>query len=559
MSFDPKVKLKIKNYKSFADAAQGFERIAPVNVIIGRNNSGKSALIDLVEYIVDPRDLTALGHGGQSPSVLLSVPLADNVIRSVFPENTSGGVIGGTANHFQYGQAWIGKVITVEVGTDKSQTYVSLTPEVHAQFNNELANRVQNPFRPRFVKRILAERNITPELTDQPSLQSDGRGVTNLIRYFLHESQADQSMVEGILLDALNEIFTPDTRFTRIQAKKVNPNEDKWEIYLEEANKGSIALSNSGSGLKTIIQVLAQTILIPKLEQRNINDYIFCFEELENNLHPGLLRRLFGYIRGLAVDHDGTFFITTHNNVVIDLFSGDEQAQLLHVTHDNSSATVSVLTDHSDGSGILDDLDIRASDILQSNGVIWVEGPSDRVYINRYIELMSDGKLREGAHYQCVFYGGRLLARVSADPENDEHVNLLKVNRHACLVMDSDKRTTRARINSTKTRMKGEVEAVDGYVWITDAREIENSIPLDALRAYYSDESMTQVGETESFSDYLNNYRAGEGDVFLANKVLFAEKVVPHITKEMVESDVKLKGHVRKVCNKVAVWNKIYL
>ena len=33
---------------------------------------------------------------------------------------------------------------------------------------------------------------------------------------------------------------------------------------------------------------------------------------------------------------------------------------------------------------LVDDLGIKASDILQSNGIIWVEGPSDRIYINKF-------------------------------------------------------------------------------------------------------------------------------------------------------------------------------
>ena len=41
--------LKIGNYKGFQEA-QGFEGIRPINVLIGRNNSGKSALLDLIQY-----------------------------------------------------------------------------------------------------------------------------------------------------------------------------------------------------------------------------------------------------------------------------------------------------------------------------------------------------------------------------------------------------------------------------------------------------------------------------------------------------------------------------
>src|SRR5207237_7737672 len=41
--------IKVKNYKCFGDDPQGFEVIKPINIIVGRNNSGKSALIDLIQ------------------------------------------------------------------------------------------------------------------------------------------------------------------------------------------------------------------------------------------------------------------------------------------------------------------------------------------------------------------------------------------------------------------------------------------------------------------------------------------------------------------------------
>ena len=78
-----------------------------------------------------------------------------------------------------------------------------------------------------------------------------------------------------------------------------------------------------------------------------------------------------------------------------------------------------------DNSGVLDDLDVRASDILLANSVIWVEGPSDRLYINRWIELWENGALKEGIHYQCMFYAGRLLAHISAEDPAQQRVAVL--------------------------------------------------------------------------------------------------------------------------------------
>lgn len=55
----------------------------------------------------------------------------------------------------------------------------------------------------------------------------------------------------------------------------------------------------------------------------------------------------------------------------------------------------------------------KASDILQANRVIWVKGLSDRIYINKCINLWSNGTLKEGKDYQCVFYGGRSLSHLT--------------------------------------------------------------------------------------------------------------------------------------------------
>ena len=47
--------LKIRNYKCFASDHnfQGFDNIKPINVIIGKNNSGKSKLLECIKQLVE--------------------------------------------------------------------------------------------------------------------------------------------------------------------------------------------------------------------------------------------------------------------------------------------------------------------------------------------------------------------------------------------------------------------------------------------------------------------------------------------------------------------------
>src|SRR5512132_2805341 len=108
------------------------------------------------------------------------------------------------------------------------------------------------------------------------------------------------------------------------------------------------------------------------------------------------------------------------------------------------------------------------------------EGPSDRLYFNRWIDLWSKGELKEGTHYQCVFYVGRLLAHLSAiqdEAEKDKGVNILKVNSHAILLLDSNKNNDADTLNDTKKRLIAEIDSVGGYSWVTFGREVENYIP----------------------------------------------------------------------------------
>ena len=554
------ISIKIRNYKCFGEELQGFESILPINIIIGRNNSGKSSLLDLIKYVTKPYDLRPLAHKNQTPDVVLTVPLSEAVIKSVFPPNASGGSIPGP-NHWNFGRDWVGEKITVVLRTGAPNTFVELSktlPHFAIGYQGQLATHITNPFNRTIFKHLRAERDMHPESDGDFAVNENGIGATNIIQQFINKASLSSRLVEEILLEELNKIMQPDACFKDIVVQQLENN--CWEVYLEEANKGRIALSQSGSGLQTILLMLIFLYLVPVKEKHSLDRYFFAFEELENNVHPALQRRLFLYLRSIALRHNTHFFITTHSNVVIDLFSSDPEAQLIHTTHDGNMATTARIQAYLQKQKILDDLDIRASDLLQSNGVVWVEGPSDRLYFNQWIKTWSDGKLREGAHYQCVFYGGRLLAHLTANISEDERNELIKillVNRNVIIIIDSDKRYKSQSLNSTKQRISQEIGSIGAICWITKGREVENYIPQDSLAKLYKKDSVEQVDKYQSFSDYLDNLKEGEGKKFLSNKVLFAERICQFLTKENLRGLLDMEGHLNEVCNHIRRWNAL--
>jgi AAA15 family ATPase/GTPase len=561
--------VKVKNLKCFGEQEEGFDQIKSINLIIGRNNSGKSTLIDLIEYVVKGAIDAPEGHwhDRNKPEIIAEAPLKEQELQGVFPQNRSGGAFLG--NHWQFGSRFIGSKLKWSLGAPQSQKFISIGDcldgsrpldlvQNRQNYLQQIADAKQNPLSGKNFRRIYAERNITPEVDNSNlDISSDGRGATNIIQNFINKANLQSELVERTLLEELNTIFLTDAVFTDIVCQQLR--NATWEIYLEEETKGRIPLSQSGSGLKTIILVLIYIHLVPIVSQRELSEFVFGFEELENNLHPALQRRLLSYLRNIAEKNGCIFFLTTHSNVEIDLFSKDKSAQILHVTHDGTKATSRTVKTYIENRGILDDLDVRASDLLQSNGIIWVEGPSDRIYLNRWIELWSNGKLKEGNHYQCVFYGGRLLAHLSSeDPDLvDEGISILRANRNCAILIDSDKRSQQARLNDTKRRIIAEVRDNDGFSWVTKGKEIENYIPAASIVTWQEKQNIGQVEQYGNFFEYLNGVENGQGDYYSGRKSLLAEKLAPHITRESINGVFDLEEKLEELCGLIRDWNNL--
>ena len=135
-------------------------------------------------------------------------------------------------------------------------------------------------------------------------------------------------------------------------------------------------------------RIVELELVIPDVERKEKSNFVFAFEELENNLHPALLRRLFRYVEQYAVEEQATIFLTTHSSTALDFFGTSEHAQIIRVSHDGESARANPVSKHFDRLGVVSELGARPSDLLQANGIVRVEGPSDRVYFNRWIETL---------------------------------------------------------------------------------------------------------------------------------------------------------------------------
>ena len=568
--------IHFKGHLCFQKEWAGFEIVKPINVIIGRNNSGKSHLLDLVDALAEGN---LVGHGWH---YRCSGVLDEASLRSQFQETAHTYILGSGDDWHNHGRHFVGVRITWEIDANgrvlKMDFPDDFTPPTYGEKSTKtrlakLTNILRRPTHQltgRSFTKLVADRDIKTEPSDnQLTLDTKGNGATNIIRRFITSSsdQLPREAIQQELLEALNEIFGSDGQFTEIQIQEHDEEgsgekKGHWEVYLGESPKGLISLTNSGSGLKTVFLVLLNLLVVPRIKGKEKSDFIFGFEELENNLHPALLRRLLQYLEKYALDEQVTIFLTTHSSTALDLFGVSENAQIIHVTHDGETARTTAVSAHFDRLGVVSELGAKPSDLLQANGIVWVEGPSDRVYLNRWIQFCSNGALREGRDYQCAFYGGALLAGMELQPPEGETglVNLLRVNPNIVVVCDGDRDAEDSLIKSRVERIRAEVEDIPGgHIWITKAREIENYIPGSVLAHASDKSSLPDPGQYESFfprkASPGQSYLEASMDQKHYDKMELAIQSAPHMTKENMSDRFDWKEQMANVVRRINCWN----
>lgn len=267
--------LLFRGYKGFSDdSSVGFSTFSSINLIIGKNNIGKSRLLDSIQALKSEKLFIEFLRKTKSVETVIR-PDEDDIKRH-FRESVSGGSIGG--NHFFYGRDFIGKQFRVIVGARKTGFEYRLEAKTISLINGDSGRLNIAPGLDHFkdmavdiitknlnldIDKLAADRDMKPEpASSELRLLPDGTGATNMIQAYLNLASLPSDKVRRDILTGLNKIMSGEATFNNIIVQNVNDNEDPlWEVFLEEEEKGMVALSASGSGLRTILLVLVNLIL----------------------------------------------------------------------------------------------------------------------------------------------------------------------------------------------------------------------------------------------------------------------------------------------------------
>lgn len=514
--------ISLKGYRGIPnDPGLVIEEFGHRNVFIGPNNSGKSTVFRFLHY------LKSSVKGDESPEFKLyqeqgeldqswwwrydtSTETSASIVFAGVPAEH--GIDSSSIDKFVVNDQWRLEVSLRAIDGDKCILIV--TPQVHLggqwypivkhdnmgkllHLNNKgeyiySDARDSCPYHEPALKLVRAWTNSVRFFDPVRAIDrgpgsrqmDDGAGLlTKLLERQLDPKQAGchYEFVEA-LLSQINGLLKPSGvggfKGCELKGSRENP-----QMYLSQQDDAPpIALESMGTGIAELV------VLISSLVEDTGRPMQYFVEEPEVHLHPGLLRRL---MNSLSNFPDVQFFVSSHSNVVLDALGPDDR--VFHFSQRSDGACVvapcqGIVAQHH----LLDSLGVSGSTLLLTNCVIWVEGPSDRLYIRHWLQQLKP-ELQEGSDYAFVFYGGKALSHFGFEPSDEDVEDLLsmiRVSRYSAVVMDKDLKPGEPdeNLRGTKLRILAEAKSDPDHRrgLLTVGREIENDLTIDILRQAFS-------------------------------------------------------------------------
>ncbi|HEV2174574.1 MAG TPA: ATP-binding protein, partial [Nitrospira sp.] len=285
--------LQLMNFQCFADS--GATRLGPLVVIAGKNNSGKSAILNSIRYLQDGLQPQAdvVRIGAQQAIVLMQlsdIPASHRRTPDVDSGLLSIGLSRGHAPTLHF-------VVSAESGEPKgeaSQTFKATLPEA-----------VILPILTERTGRYIDEQ-INREATRQ--IRADMGNVGALLSPLLNPSNP----MYPVFLEASDRLL--NLRIGLVASQ----NGQTPGVVVEGA---TIPITAMGTGVLSMVRMLAYLI--------GSNGKILLIEEPENDLHPEALKHILALIREAATRNQ--VILTTHSHIVVNVLGGEKSCTLLRV------------------------------------------------------------------------------------------------------------------------------------------------------------------------------------------------------------------------------------
>lgn len=437
------------NHPDYTQAAKHLPRLelAKINLLIGENGAGKSTVIDMIRALSWP-----------------------DVLPSLARDNPESGCIPEFCVELEDGRAYLYRF----VASPTDETFQKIICKMGCRPAGGYFEKITQSLLDRFTEHP-AKGKIPPAERVRIEYLNCGGSSLSVDAQALEHLNALAELLTG-MIDW--KLYANRSRVP-LDGNAINALEDgvvsTWLSNQDESGQSRMDMPNNvkassyPSGWKACAAILHWL--------RNVQDKSVCLlEEPEVHMHPKLQRRMFELVLQIAEEKTLQLVVSTHSAALINAAASRDikilQAQGQKIVEANITQ-------------VLDRLGYQAADLLQANCVIWVEGPSDRMYLNSWL-FAKDSSLKEGLHYSIMFYGGGLFSHLTASQTAlNDLISLRRLNRNSAILFDSDRAASNDPLSDTKSRLQTEFSDGKGrgFAWVTAGREIENYLDETALRA----------------------------------------------------------------------------
>ncbi len=320
---------------------------------------------------------------------------------------------------------------------------------------------------------VIAREDYWNNGPDAPEICA-GDDMNETLRRLLLGSRADRDAVRNF------EQFLGQYFFDR-QSITLVPKEAKRRVEIKLGSEGDLGVEHLGDGIQHLILMLLRAFTL-------MEPVALLIEEPEVFLHPGLQTRLLDAFQSDEMAHVQVI-ATTHSNHLINLSVDRQRVAIMRL-----NKTVSVDDGNSEGvakfgvtplsiddRSILSDLGVQKASVLLTNCVLFVEGPTDRRYYQRFLDIYTHQKklprFLPDLHYSFLEYGGSNISSYDFVNEDRSGINHSRLAGDRVLIITDkdDLQWKEDRRNLMKSFGK--------EVAVADAREVENLLPPEVVQS----------------------------------------------------------------------------
>jgi predicted ATP-dependent endonuclease of OLD family len=267
----------------------------------------------------------------------------------------------------------------------------------------------------------------------------------------------EPDILEQKLINFLNKYIFFEVKVSKLY--RTFNNKDDAVLEFEDGKVQN--LKSLSSGNRSLIELYfgLEKAIIPS--QQIDKEFILSLEEPETFFHPALQKKLPQIFEDLGLLSDGKvrFIISTHSPFIINAALEFDHQKVYHLKDGQCTNEEGLSKKKLEEIGKIDhlyniygSLGMQPSDLLFSNTMIWVEGPTDAIYIEFWLKKYSEEKslrvFKKGLDYDFSLFGGASAENFylleddykfdPKDNETDKIFDMLKIHPRSFVVIDND-------------------------------------------------------------------------------------------------------------------------